>query len=54
MIDYVRRSNPLPPGSVVLTGTGIVVGEDAALAPGDVVTIRSSQIGELTNTAALV
>lgn len=54
MIDYVRRSNPLPPGSVLLTGTGIIVGQDAALVPGDVVAIGAAEIGQLTNTAAFV
>jgi protein involved in polysaccharide export with SLBB domain len=39
---------------VLLTGTGIIVPEDAALAPGDVVTIRIPEIGELTNPAVSV
>jgi protein involved in polysaccharide export with SLBB domain len=39
---------------VLLTGTGIIVPEDAALAPGDVVTIRIPEIGELTNQAKVV
>jgi len=50
----VLRSNPVPAGSVLLTGTGIIVNEDAALAPGDVVTISVPEIGELRNTAAIV
>lgn len=54
LIDYLLRANAVPPGSVVLTGTGIIVKEDAALQPGDVVTIRVPEIGELTNTAAAV
>jgi 2-dehydro-3-deoxy-D-arabinonate dehydratase len=54
MIEYVCRSNPVPCGSVLLTGTGIVVGEDAALAPGDTVTIHAAPIGRLSNIAALV
>ncbi len=54
LIDYLRRSNRVPVGTVLLTGTGIIVPEDAALAPGDVVTIRIPEIGELTNTAAVV
>jgi 2-keto-4-pentenoate hydratase/2-oxohepta-3-ene-1,7-dioic acid hydratase in catechol pathway len=48
------RANNVPAGSVVLTGTGIVVPREAALAPGDVVTIRVAEIGELANRAALV
>jgi 2-dehydro-3-deoxy-D-arabinonate dehydratase len=54
LVDYLMKSNPVPAGSVVLTGTGIIVTEDAALAPGDVVRIRIPEIGELANTAALV
>ena len=54
MIDYLCRSNPIPSGSVLLTGTGIMVGEDAALAPGDVVTIHAAPIGRLSNIAVLV
>lgn len=54
LIDYLLRANPVPAASVVLTGTGIIVTEDAALAPGDVVTIRIPEIGELVNSAAVV
>jgi 2-dehydro-3-deoxy-D-arabinonate dehydratase len=54
LVEYLMRSNPVPAGSVLLTGTGIIVGEDAALAAGDSVTIRVEEIGELTNTAAVV
>ena len=48
------RSNPVPAGSVLLTGTGIIVTEEAALAPGDVVSIRVPEIGELSNVVSLV
>jgi 2-dehydro-3-deoxy-D-arabinonate dehydratase len=54
LIEYLIRSNPVPAGSVMLTGTGIIVREDAALHPGDVVTITIPEIGELSNEAALV
>ncbi|HEX8984233.1 MAG TPA: fumarylacetoacetate hydrolase family protein, partial [Bryobacteraceae bacterium] len=54
LIEYLMRANPVPAGSVVLTGTGIIVPQEAALAPDDSVSIRVEQIGELTNTAALV
>lgn len=54
LIEYLTRSNRVPVGTVVLTGTGIIVPQDAALAPGDVVTIRVPEIGELVNTAAPV
>jgi 2-dehydro-3-deoxy-D-arabinonate dehydratase len=54
LIEYLRRANPTPAGTVLLTGTGIIVPEDAALAPGDVVTIAIPEIGELTNHAQTV
>ena len=54
LIAYLQRANHTPAGTVLLTGTGIIVPEDAALAPGDVVTIRIPEIGELTNHAQTV
>jgi 2-dehydro-3-deoxy-D-arabinonate dehydratase len=54
LIEYLRRANQTPAGTVLLTGTGIIVPEDAALMPGDVVTIRVPEIGELTNHAQTV
>jgi 2-dehydro-3-deoxy-D-arabinonate dehydratase len=54
LIEYLLRSNPVPAGSVLLTGTGIIVTEQSALAAGDVVTIRVKEIGSLSNPASLV
>ena len=54
LIAYLLRSNPVPPGSVLLTGTGIIVPEEAALRPGDVVRVRIPEIGELSNPTAVV
>jgi len=54
LVEYLMRSNPVPAGSVVLTGTGIIVKEDAALQAGDIVTIRVPEIGELSNPCAVV
>ena len=54
LIEYLLRANQVPAGSVVLTGTGIIVTEDAALAAGDTVTIRVPEIGELSNVAEIV
>lgn len=54
LVEYLMRSNPVPAGSVLLTGTGIIVPQEAALAPGDTVTIRVPEIGVLENPAALV
>jgi ABC-type dipeptide/oligopeptide/nickel transport system permease subunit len=49
LIEYLLRSNPVPAGSVLLTGTGIVIPEGVSLAPDDVVNIRIPEIGELSN-----
>jgi 2-dehydro-3-deoxy-D-arabinonate dehydratase len=54
LIEYLQRANRTPAATVLLTGTGIIVPEDAALAPDDVVTIRIAEIGELINPAQTV
>lgn len=54
LIEYLLRANAVPAGSVLLTGTGIIVTQEAALTPGDVVTISCPPIGVLVNEAALV
>jgi len=54
LVEYVFRANAIPSGSVLCTGTGIIVKEENALAPGDVVTISVPEIGELVNPAVLL
>jgi 2-dehydro-3-deoxy-D-arabinonate dehydratase len=54
IVDYLRRANPVPAGTVLCTGTGIIVKEDAALAAGDVVAIECTAIGVLSNLVAVV
>jgi len=54
LVGYLLRSNPVPSGSVLLTGTGIIVPQEAALEPGDVVAIRVPEIGELVNPVVRV
>lgn len=54
LIEYLLRANPVPGGSVLLTGTGIIVTQEAALQAGDVVTITIPEIGTLRNAAAPV
>lgn len=54
LIGYLLRANPVPAGSVLLTGTGIIATEEAALAPGDIVTISVPELGSLANEAAIV
>ena len=47
------RDNPVPPGSVLLTGTGLVPPDEYTLEPGHVVEIEIEGIGVLVNTVAL-
>jgi 2-dehydro-3-deoxy-D-arabinonate dehydratase len=54
IVEYLARANKVPCGTVLLTGTGIIVTQEAALAPGDVVSIRIPEIGELSNPAVVV
>ena len=54
LIEYLLRANPVPAGSVLLTGTGIIVTEESALAAGDTVTISVPEIGELSNPVVIV
>src|SRR5437867_406418 len=54
LIEYLLRCNHVPPGSVLLTGTAIIVTQEAALQPGDTVAVRVAEIGELSNLATLV
>jgi 2-dehydro-3-deoxy-D-arabinonate dehydratase len=46
---WLVRDNPVPAGSVLLTGTGLVPPDDVALAPGQHVEIRIPGIGKLVN-----
>jgi 2-dehydro-3-deoxy-D-arabinonate dehydratase len=54
LVEYLYRANPVPSGSVLCTGTGIIVKEDCALQKDDVCTISISGIGELSNPCAIV
>lgn len=54
LVEYLLRANPVPAGSVLMTGTGIIVTEEAALREGDLVTIRVPQIGTLVNEARVM
>ncbi len=54
MVEYLMRSNDVPSASVVLTGTGIIVTEEAALGAGDVISIHIPELGTLSNTATIV
>jgi len=54
LVEHLFRANAIPSGSVLCTGTGIIVKEENALAEGDIVTIRVAQIGELSNPAVVL
>jgi 2-dehydro-3-deoxy-D-arabinonate dehydratase len=54
LVEYLTRANRVPTGTVLLTGTGIIVPQEAALAAGDVVTISIPEIGDLINTVVVV
>jgi 2-dehydro-3-deoxy-D-arabinonate dehydratase len=47
---WAVRDNPIPPGSVLLTGTGLVPPDDYTLRPGHTVEIEIDGIGVLANT----
>ena len=47
--EYLYRDNLIPAGTVVSTGTGIIVPNDLGLREDDIVMIASPQIGVLSN-----
>jgi 2-dehydro-3-deoxy-D-arabinonate dehydratase len=52
LADWVTRDNPVPAGSVLLTGTGLVPPDDYTLEPGHTIEIEIDGIGMLSNTVA--
>ncbi len=54
MAEYLFRSQTFPHGAVLLTGTGVVPGDDFTLQAGDVVRIEISGVGVLENSVAVV
>lgn len=54
LVKYLFQSNTAPAATVLFTGTGIIVTEEAALQPGDVVAISVPEIGTLANPAIIV
>jgi 2-dehydro-3-deoxy-D-arabinonate dehydratase len=49
LVYFLGRDNPLPHGTVLLTGTGLVPPDDVSLRPGHAVEIRIGGIGILRN-----
>jgi 2-dehydro-3-deoxy-D-arabinonate dehydratase len=52
LVDYLTRDNRIAPGTVLLTGTGVVPPDDFTLQPGDVVEVVCPEIGTLRNVCA--
>jgi 2-dehydro-3-deoxy-D-arabinonate dehydratase len=52
LTEFLRRDNPIPAGTVLLTGTGIVPPDELTLLDGMVVEIRIPGIGVLRNPVA--
>jgi 2-dehydro-3-deoxy-D-arabinonate dehydratase len=50
LAEWVVRDNPLPAGTVLLTGTGLVPPDDFTLEPGHVVEVSIDGIGTLVNS----
>jgi 2-dehydro-3-deoxy-D-arabinonate dehydratase len=53
LASWLVRDNPVPPGSVLLTGTGLVPPDEFTLAPGHTVEITVPGIGTLRNDVVL-
>jgi 2-dehydro-3-deoxy-D-arabinonate dehydratase len=53
LVTWLLRDNPVPPGSVLLTGTGLVPPDDFTLEPGHRVEIHVPGIGTLANDVVL-
>jgi 2-dehydro-3-deoxy-D-arabinonate dehydratase len=49
LASWLVRENPVPAGSVLLTGTGLVPPDEVALTPGQQVEIRIPGVGKLVN-----
>ena len=49
LTEFLIRDNPIPFGTVVSTGTGIIVPNDLPLAPNDIVQIEVPGFGTLSN-----
>jgi 2-dehydro-3-deoxy-D-arabinonate dehydratase len=52
LVSYLCRDNPVPDGTVLMTGTGIVPPDAFTLQPGDIVEIGLQEIGVLCNPIA--
>jgi 2-dehydro-3-deoxy-D-arabinonate dehydratase len=53
LVSWLVRDNPVPPGAILLTGTGLVPPDDLNLLPGHWVEIHVPEIGTLVNHVVL-
>ncbi|HUX88397.1 MAG TPA: fumarylacetoacetate hydrolase family protein [Chloroflexota bacterium] len=51
LVSYLRRDNPVPAGTVICTGTGVIVSAEHALQQGDIVEVDVPGVGLLKNPA---
>jgi 2-dehydro-3-deoxy-D-arabinonate dehydratase len=49
LVEYLFRATSFPSGCFLMTGTGIVPGDDFSLAPGDAIAISIDGVGTLEN-----
>jgi len=54
LAGWLCRSQEFPDGAILFTGTGVVPANDFTLAAGDVIHVRISGVGTLTNPVAVV
>jgi 2-dehydro-3-deoxy-D-arabinonate dehydratase len=52
LAEFCVRDNPVPAGSVLLTGTGLVPPDEFTLEPGHVVEVEVAGVGRLVNEVA--
>jgi len=52
LVEYLFRDNSFPHGAFLMTGTGIVPGDDFTLSRGDIIRIEIEGIGTLENPVA--
>jgi 2-dehydro-3-deoxy-D-arabinonate dehydratase len=51
LVGYLLRDNPVPAGTVILTGTGVIVSAEHALIDGDIVEVEIPGLGKIRNRA---
>ena len=54
LVEHLGRAYSFPDGAVLLTGTGLVPGDEFTLAAGDIVEIAIDGFGKLINTVKIV